>query len=161
VVWPESDDQLSAFMHQLTNTHVRRSQKAHDREVERHVHQGPFKSFPVESDGHLYTLCRYVERNPVQAGLVERAEEWVWGSAWARLHPEDDRAIPLCDWPVPQPNDWLERVDQALTGAELEALQRCIQRGQPYGSDAWGEVTAKRLGRESSLRSRGRPPQNG
>ena len=58
------DDQLSAFLHQMTTTHVRRWQKAHHREGEGHLYQGPFKSFPVESDEHLYTVCRHVERNP-------------------------------------------------------------------------------------------------
>ena len=124
VLWPELDDQLSAFMHQLTTTHVRRWQKAHRREGEGHVYQGPFKSFPVESDEHLYTVCRYVERNPVRAGLVERAEDWPWSSAWARLYPDDPGGLPLCGWPIPQPADWLDRVSQALSGAETKPGSR-------------------------------------
>ena len=157
VLWPELDGQLSAFLHQMTTTHVRRWQKAHHREGEGHVYQGPFKSFPVESDEHLYTVCRYVERNPLRAGLVERAEDWVWGSAWAQLHPHDPRALPLCDWPVPRPDDWLHRVNQPLTGAEIEALRTCAERGRPYGSGPWIEQTVKQLGLESTLRSPGRP----
>ena len=157
VPWPELDNQLSAFLHQMTTTHVHRWQKAHHREGEGHVYQGPFKSFPVESDEHLYTVCRYVERNPVRAGLVERAEDWVWSSAWTRLHPDDSRALPLCDWPVPRPDDWLRRVNQALTGAEIDALRRCAERGRPYGSGPWIEQTAKQIGLQFTLRSRGRP----
>ena len=159
VLWPELDDQLSAFMHQLMTTHVRRWQKAHHCEGEGHVYQGRFKSFPVESDEHLYTMCRYVERNAVRAGLVERAEDWVWSSVWARLHPDDPRALPLDDWPIPRPVDWLDRVNQALTGTEIEALRRCAERGSPYGSGPWVEQTARHLGLEATLRSRGRPPK--
>ena len=44
------------------------------------VYQGRFKSFPVESDEHFYAVVRYVERNALRAGLVERAEDWPWGS---------------------------------------------------------------------------------
>ena len=157
VLWPEQDDQLSEFMHQLTNTHVRRWQKAHQREGEGHVYQGRFKAFPVEGDEHLFTVCRYVERNVVRAGLVLRAEDWIWSSAWARLHPDDPRALPLCDWPIPQPGDWLDRVNQPLTGAELDAMRRCAERGQPYGSSPWVEETTRRLGLESTFRPRGRP----
>ena len=159
VLWPESDDQLSAFMQQMTTTHVRRWQKAHHREGDGHVYQERFKAFPVESDEHLITVCRYVERNPVRAGLVGCAEDWVWSSAWARLHPDDPRALPLCDWPIPQPVDWLNRVNQALTGAEIDALRSCAERGRPYGSAPWVEQTAQRLGLEFTLRSRGRPPK--
>jgi hypothetical protein len=44
------------------------------------LYQGRFKSFPVQQDEHLLTVCRYVERNPLRAGLVSRAEEWRWSS---------------------------------------------------------------------------------
>jgi putative transposase len=129
------------------------------REGEGHVYQGRFNSFPVESGEHLSTACRYVERNPVRAGLVEHAEDWLWSSAGARLHPDDPRALPLCDWPIPQPVDWLDRVNQARTGAELEALRRCAERGSPYGTDPWVDQTARHLGLEATLRSRGRRPK--
>ena len=33
--------------------------------------------------------------------------------------------LPLCDWPIPQPGDWLDRVNQPLTGAELDAMRQC------------------------------------
>jgi putative transposase len=45
-----------------------------------HPYQGCFKSFPVQDDAHLATLCRYVERNALRAGLERRAEDWRWGS---------------------------------------------------------------------------------
>ncbi|HJZ56017.1 MAG TPA: transposase [Gemmataceae bacterium] len=45
------------------------------------------------------------------------------------------------------------------TAAELAALHRSVDRGAPYGEDAWAERTAVRLGLESSLRARGRPPK--
>ena len=111
----------------------------------------------MESDEHLDTVCGYVERNRVRAGLVERAEAWVWGSAWARLHPEDPRALSLGAWPVARPTDWLEHVNQPLTGAELAALRRSTERGQPFGSRRWREETANRLGLAATLRSRRRP----
>ena len=38
-----------------------------------HVWQGRFKIFPIQQDGHLLTVLRYVLRNPVRAGLVEQA----------------------------------------------------------------------------------------
>ena len=41
-----------------------------------HVYQGRYKSFPVEEEDYFYQLVRYVERNALRAGLVERAEAW-------------------------------------------------------------------------------------
>jgi putative transposase len=62
-----------------------------------HLYQGRFKSFPIQTDGHLLTVMRYVERNPVRADFVELAEDWQWSSAYARAQRADERrwlAIP-------------------------------------------------------------------
>ena len=59
--------------------------------------------------------------------------------------------------PVQRPRNWLEWVNRELTGGELEAVRRCVNRGAPYGQAGWVERTAKRLGLESTLRPRGRP----
>jgi putative transposase len=124
---------------------------------ERHLYQGRFKCFPVETDEHLYTVLRYVERNAVRANLVSIAEEWRWSSVW-RLYKGDDasRGI-LSDWPIPRPVDWLKRVNRAETKGELESLRRSLQRGQPFGSEAWCERIIRRLGLESTVRPPGRP----
>ena len=50
-----------------------------------HVWQGRFKSFPIQEDDHLLTVLRYVERNPVRAGLCGSVEEWLWSSAHSRF----------------------------------------------------------------------------
>jgi putative transposase len=52
---------------------------------------------------------------------------------------------------------WTQDVNRAEGQAELEALRKCVKRGQPFGDDAWVTRTAKQLDLESSLRPRGRP----
>jgi len=70
VVWPERDGDLSAFMQQLTNTHVKRW-KEHRREIGYgHLYQGRYKSFPVQTEDYFYHVMGYVERNALRAGLV-------------------------------------------------------------------------------------------
>ena len=157
VFWPEEDEQISEFMHHLTTTHVRRWHKFHESEGRGHVYQGPFKSFPIQNDEHFYTVCRYVERNAVRAGLVERAEDWVWGSTWARLHPTDTRTIALSEWPLPRPANWLDYVNQPLTVSELCDVRQSVERGCPFGTDQWVQNTARHLDLDYTLRTRGRP----
>ena len=84
VVRPDTDEQVSAFFRRLTVTHTMRWHAHYHTGGTGHLYQGRFKSFPVQSDEHLLTVLRYVERNPVRAQLVARAEQWRWGSAWAR-----------------------------------------------------------------------------
>src|SRR5207248_10047720 len=96
-----------------------------------------FKSFPVQEDEHFLTVCRYVERNALRAGLVRRAEGWRWGSLWRREHGDEKARALLSDWPVPRPEGWTGWVNEAQTEAELQALRRCVLRGCPYGSAVW------------------------
>ena len=161
VMWPKHDDQLSEFMHQLTTTHACRWHAFHGTVGRGHLYQGPFKSFPVEDDGHFYTLCRYVERNAVRANLVDDAALWTWGGTWARTNLASPCSLPLADWPLRRPADWLERVNRALTASELKAIRACTRRGRPFGTPAWQKDTARALGLESTLRSRGRPRTRG
>ncbi|MEE8527668.1 MAG: transposase, partial [Gammaproteobacteria bacterium] len=76
VLWPIKDGDLSKFVGWLTLTHTQRWHAFHDTAGTGHLYQGRFKSFPVQSDEHLLMVCRYVERNPLRAGLVRRAEHW-------------------------------------------------------------------------------------
>src|SRR5271165_906685 len=78
VLWPRADGDLSRWMHWLLTTHVRRYLRHYRHSG--HVWQARFKAFPIQQDEHFLTVVRYVERNPLRAGLVERAQDWRWSS---------------------------------------------------------------------------------
>jgi putative transposase len=155
VLWPRADGELSDCLHWLTLTHTQRWH-AHHRDVGGgHLYQGRYKSFPIAEDDHYLTVCRYVERNALRAGLVARAEEWRWGSLARRRGLVEGPT--LSAGPLALPVQWLRHVNAPQTEAELEALRRCIQRGRPYGSEAWVQATCKAMNLESTLVPRGRP----
>jgi putative transposase len=155
VVWPSRDGQLSAWAQWLTVTHVRRWHAHHHTAGTGPVYQGRFKSFPIQEDEHYFTVCRYVERNALRANLVARAEDWRWSSLWHRHHAT--QAPWLSEGPLPLPADWIERVNEVQTEAELAALRRSVSRGAPFGDASWQERTANALGLQSAFRTRGRP----
>ncbi len=159
IVWPSvgAGQQVSEFLRWLTVTHSQRWHAHHGTSGTGHLYQGRFKSFPVESDEHFYTVARYVERNGRRANLVDRADAWRWCSLWRWLHGDADSRRLLSDWPVTRPSDWVQHVQTALTKQELDAVRRCVQRGQPYGSNAWCAAAIKELGLEHTIRARGRP----
>jgi putative transposase len=158
VLWPKHDGDLGRFMQRLTTTHVRRWH-LHRRTVgSGHLYQGTYKSFPIECDEHLYAVLRYVERNPVRTTLADRAEQWRWSSLWRWLHPADTvEKPPLCVWPIDRPSDWLARVNRALSKKDMEAVRISVVRGRPFGTETWQARVARRLGLESTFRTRGRP----
>jgi len=157
VLWPRADGDLSEFMRWLTLTHTQRRHAHRDTAGTGPLYQGRFKSLPVETDAHFLTVCRYVERNPLRANLVERAEDWRWSSLWWRVQSKVDDPTFLNEWPVPKPPEWPEVVSQPQNEAELAALRVCIARGRPYGPTPWVQRIADRLGLTSAFRPRGRP----
>jgi putative transposase len=145
----------------VQNTHVRRYHEHYHGSG--HIWQGRFQSFPIEQDEHLLAVLRYVERNPVRANLVRRAEQWAWSSArfWIKGAKVDSRPSFLASGPTPFPRDWLAWVNAAVTANELEALRRSVTRGSPYGGPRWMARIAADLGIQSTLRPRGRPRSKG
>jgi len=151
VVWPQGDGDLSRFMNWLTLTHTQRW-RHHRRSVgEGHVYQGRFKSFPVETNEYLLAVCRYVERNPVRAGLVTRAEHWRWSSAgsggYARAH----------EWPLARPTNWSEWVNMEESDEQIAAVRRSVMKGQPFGTASWVKQKTMLWKLSATLRGRGRP----
>lgn len=160
LLWPERDGQLSDYVRLLTLTHTQRWHAHYHSAGSGHLYQGRFKSFLVESDMYLLTVCRYVEQNPLRARLVTRAEDWRWSSLWEYCNGWSTGQACVTHFPIDRPARWVEWVNQLPTDQELEAVRNCATRGAPYGSASWVETTAKRLGIESTLRPRGRPKKS-
>ena len=159
VIRPLVDGQLSTFMHWLSTKHTQGWQATHGCIGTGCVYQGRFKSIPVCSDAHFLRLCRYVERNPLRAGLVADAEDWPWSSLSQRQGLR--RPVRLGEWPVPQPNAWIGFVNEEVENAETEEIRSAIRRGSPYGSQAWREQMGTRLGLMGTIRPVGRPKKIG
>lgn len=82
---------LSRLMRHLNGVYTQAFNRRHG--LVGHLFQGRFKAILVDGDSYLLALCRYVERNPVAAGLAGRAAEWPWSSAQAHLG-----AVPVPSW---------------------------------------------------------------
>jgi len=165
VVWPIAgrDDQVSRFMRWLTVTHTQRWHAHFGTSGTGPIYQGRFKSFPVQNDEHLWTLLRYVERNPKRANLVRRAERWRYSSLWRWANGTDGEKHVLSPPPAlagRRPRNWIDLVNAAESEEELKTIRTCVQRGQPFGDDRWRLRTVRRLGLESTLRPRGRPKKD-
>jgi putative transposase len=157
ILWPREEGEVTAFLRWLAHTHAMRWHVAHGTVGRGHLYQGRFKSFPIEEDEHFYTACRYVERNALTASIVRRAEDWRWGSLWARRQGEPKLKALLSEWPLPRPREWVKMVNQPMTEREVEKIRVCIARNRPYGNESWQAAQARSLGLAHTLRSEGRP----
>jgi putative transposase len=110
VLWPDEKVSISTFMQWLTTTHVRRYHAHYGLTGTGHLYQERYKNEVCKDDRGVLGVMRYVEGNPLAAGLVTRAQEWKWSSLRLRV---DGRASGLLtDGPVPLPSNWTAYVNE-------------------------------------------------
>ena len=138
VVWPqdEKDRQVSEFCVAHRDAHPTLARPASDIGDGTFV-PGPVQSFPVESDEHLYTVLRYVERNPVRANLVQRAQDCAGQGPGGVIVATKRLALhgalgPCRDWPtgcvgsIARRVDWSSRHYDAACRARPAVWQRAL-----------------------------------
>lgn len=153
IIWPREPGEVSAYMRWLMNAHVRHYHQHYGTTGYGHIYQGRYKAFPIQTDAYLLNALIYVEANAFRAGLVARAEDWLWCSA----NPRRDGRPELSPLPIERPADWVGLLNQRLPEKNLQRIRRSVGRGCPYGSDEWTKKMAADHGLDFTLRSRGRP----
>jgi putative transposase len=121
-----------------------------------HAWQGRPKIF-VMDDVHFCNAVRYVERNPVRAGIVIRAEDYPWSSAAAHCGLRDDL---LLSTPIPwaeQVANWSEWLSCEEAPEELKRMRAHIAMDKPLGSLEFLAKLEVRVGRKLLPQKRGRP----
>lgn len=98
-----------------------------------HLWQGRFASFPMDEQ-HLLAAARYIELNPVKAGLVKRAAEYRWSSAKAHLKGEDDILVKVGPL-LAIAGDWQGLLASKLPAGEDETFRRHERTGRPLGDE--------------------------
>jgi putative transposase len=106
---------------------------------------------------YLWAAIRYVEGNPVRAGMVETAEEHKWASAAAHCGKRGDEIL-SSDLPVEEViQDWSMWSRESDKEEEIDTLRRNTQKGLPCGGDSFIPEMEKKLKRSLRFRLPGRP----
>ncbi len=100
-----------------------------------HAWQARFYSCPLDQS-HLWAALRYAERNPVRAGLVERAEEWGWSSAAVHCGMRaNDGLLELAQWQQRwDSSSWRPYLREKDSEEEAAAIRQCTPSGRPLGT---------------------------
>ena len=130
IVVPRCNESLSKFFAQLHRRYARGTNRRN--EWRGHLWQERFYSV-VMDESHTLCAMRYVERNPVRAGLCQRAQDWPWSSARGNLNLTPD---PLIDRRRTQPliANWREYLQRPESSAELKDLREQTATGRPKGN---------------------------
>ena len=109
---PQSEDALARA---IGEAHRRYTRRINFREKWRgYLWQGRFGSF-VMDEPYLVATARYVELNPVRAGLVSDAGDWRWSSATAHLSGRDDGLVQVAPL-LAMVADWRGLLNSATSG---------------------------------------------
>lgn len=150
--------ELSRWMHWLCNRRVHHFHRDNHALGGGHLYQGRYKSFPIQNEGYLYRVLRYVEANSLRARLVARAQDWPWSSlstAPIRAGLVEVSRPRLATWT--RDEAWHQAVNQPLPLDQLYALRQSVVRGTPQGDAEWTAALVKQASMESTIRPRGRP----
>ncbi len=152
MVPPDADGLRAA----LGETHRRYTKFINQREGwQGHLWQERFHSYPTD-EAHLLAATRYVERNPVRAGLANDPSDWRWSSAKAHLSGTDDALVTVAPM-LERVSDWPAFLDQETEPEMRKRIDLHARTGRPLGDDAFLKDMESRLGRNLRRKSPGRP----
>jgi len=130
--------------------------------------EGRFKSSPISSDRYLLSCSRYIEMNPVRAGIVEKPDDYIFSSYGAKVglglrelkcldydafynslgNTTDERQIAYQRW-----------FYESIPEAEWDLIREAVQRNWAYGNNRFKEQLEMALDRKFELKKAGRKPK--
>ena len=126
--------------------------------------EGRYKSSLVDSERYVLTCYRYIELNPVRAGMVAEPAEYPWSSYRSNAQGLDDPLLsphPLYLQIAGEAKDrrslYRELVSQALADEDIDAIRQYVQRQRALGSGKFQAQIEQQLQRRAGLGRPGRP----
>ncbi len=159
VVVPETANSLERVMRPLHMRHAQRINRL--RSWSGHLWQGRYFAAALD-DEYLWAAIRYVELNPVTAGIVNRAEAYRWSSAAGHCCSRDDHVLTRKSyWTrlLHGVGDWSAWLAQGEKPEQRALIERNTNKGLPCGSREFIAGLCETSGRELEYRPRGRPPK--
>jgi len=155
VAIPERPDSVHRVFHRVHGTYAKRFNLKY--EFVGHLWQErPFSC--VLDESHFRNAIRYVERNPVRAGMVTHAADYRWSSAAAHCHGQRDPILtstPAFAELVPDWASWLEGTNNDVSE---RLLRECTKTGRPCGDESFVHSIGKSAGRDFTRKKPGRKP---
>lgn len=157
IVVPRSKGALSKFFCEVHKRYAARTNALHG--WTGHLWQQRFFSV-VMDESHSLAAMRYVELNPIRAGLVKSARDWPWSSARGNLGECGDLLVDtkLTRSMVP---DWAAYLSERAPDGELDDIRRQTRTGRPEGNDRFIELLEARSGRRIRRRPRAAKSKKG
>jgi putative transposase len=153
---PQTNDSFSRALKELNMRYAQRLNRT--RHWSGHTWQGRYFSAPLD-EPYFWAATRYVERNPVRAGIVARAEHYPWSSARAHCEGIWDPVLSTEEsWlrQLDRVRDWAAWLAEGERPSEMSTIRGQTGRGLPCGSSEFLKRLESIAGRPLEVRQRGR-----
>ena len=120
-----------------------------------HLWQGRFASYVLDNN-YLLACARYIEMNPVRAGLVNDPKAWQWSSAKAHIDGINDKLVKTEPLIKIVKKNWVDFLSESISLKERNLLQTHERTGRPLGRTEFIEKLEKTLGLKLKLKKPGR-----
>jgi putative transposase len=116
-----------------------------------------YHSTVIDGDSYLWTVSKYIENNPVRAGMVKRPEDYPYSSAKTHILGSKDPLLkePLFD--KGELNEYKGFIRSEQDKKITEEIRKQTRLGKPLGDGGFLNTLSEKLGRSLSFRPRGRP----
>jgi putative transposase len=158
----EEEKNLAQLMKRIAGRQTRYVNKAEKRTGS--LWESRYKSSPISTSEYLLACCRYVELNPVRAGMVANPEEYRWSSYGTKVGNENQEWLDLdpCYMGLAgtQKKRWERYADWVkgtIPQGQLELIRQSLQRGQLTGSERFVDEIEEKIKRRVAFRGQGRP----
>lgn len=157
LLWPYKGSDLSAYMQVVMNVHIQRYRQHYPPSSNGHIYQGRYRNVLVQDGAAVRRVARYIEANPLAAGVVRRAEDYRWSSLSPHASDPDRPEVYAGPDAIARTSDWIEFVNAPVSYELTAQIQRSVRRGTPFGDEAWVQRVVAQHGLAHTLREPGRP----
>jgi putative transposase len=126
--------------------------------------EGMYKSSPIGDEVHLLACCRYVELNPVHAGIVEKPEGYRWSNYWHKagfsigdIVDFHTGYLSMEEGTQERQKSYRQLICETVPVWEWKLIREAVQRGQLTDPRKFMDEVESRLKIRVELRGRGRP----
>ena len=160
LITPKNKEQLAKFMQSMANRYVRYFNVKHQRTGT--IWEGRFKSCLVDSEQYLFTLHKYIEMNPVKAGMVKDIADYEWSSYRHNALGQTDKLITehqlyknLGATAEVRSENYRNIFENLNITQQQSQITEATMRGEVYGSDGFHSEISKLISRSTKLSSHG------
>jgi len=165
LVTPFCEDAISKVIQSVGRRYVRYINKVYQRTGT--LWEGRHKGSLVQSEEYVLACYRYIELNPVRAGIVANPAEYLWSSYRHNADGEDNALLQPHEaynaidmYSEGRRNAYRDMVRSAVDLDRIDEIRKAVQHGVPLGNDRFREEIERTLGRRVGKAKMGRPRKN-